>query len=406
MSSVSLIHPEATLTVPIVQAITKCALFQKNVALAASPYRVQSSISLSIFQQFVSALEGKAMKITNTNFRELERLCEEFGFDELAAKLSKFLPSKELHEAEDSNARERIAALEEKTEQSGHSIAILQNELKFLTTDFGRLAGEVSALRSAVVGIETLSGEVSCLKTQIEKILRDPVSQQLSTELTELRREISTLKERIAVMPSAVVPSQNRSPPASSAAVRPSPQNPSVSSTPLLDSLIISDFPEIFAEFRKNRFSLLWRGSRDGFKARDFHSRCDSHANTLTVILDTEGNIFGGFTPVKWESGESRHKADDSQKSFLFTLKNPHNIPARRFALKAEMKHRVIWCNSERGPCFYSGIVVSEDCNANTGSWTQIGICYTNDTGLHKNEFFTGAGHFQIKEIEIFKITD
>jgi hypothetical protein len=47
------------------------------------------------------------------------------------------------------------------------------------------------------------------------------------------------------------------------------------------------------------------------------------------VILETEGNIFGDFTPVKWESPRNgKFKADDSLKSFLFTLKNPPNIPA------------------------------------------------------------------------------
>jgi hypothetical protein len=69
--------------------------------------------------------------------------------------------------------------------------------------------------------------------------------------------------------------------------------------SPPFDSKIISDFPEIFTEFREKRFSLLWRGSRDGFKAQKFHSRCDGHSNTLTVVVDTKGNIFGGFTPVK-----------------------------------------------------------------------------------------------------------
>jgi hypothetical protein len=53
--------------------------------------------------------------------------------------------------------------------------------------------------------------------------------------------------------------------------------------------------------------------------------------------LDTEGNIFGGFTPLKWESGNG-WRADDSLKTFLFTLNDPHNIAARRFALKAEAK--------------------------------------------------------------------
>jgi hypothetical protein len=66
--------------------------------------------------------------------------------------------------------------------------------------------------------------------------------------------------------------------------------------------VIVSDFPEIFAEFRGKQFTLLWRGSRDGFGAFDFHSRCDGHANTLTVILDTNGSIFERFTMVEWES--------------------------------------------------------------------------------------------------------
>jgi hypothetical protein len=169
-----------------------------------------------------------------------------------------------------------------------------------------------------------------------------------------------------------------------------------------LESRIISDIPEIFAEFRK--FSLLWRGSRDGFGAKEFHRRCDGHGNTLTVILDTKGNIFGGFTPVKWNSN-SDCKADDSQKSFLFTLKNPHHIPARRFALKAEKKHEAIWCNSERGPCF-SGMAVSDNCNANTRSGAFLGSAYTNDTGLDQFVVLAGSFNFQVKDIEIFEITD
>jgi hypothetical protein len=56
------------------------------------------------------------------------------------------------------------------------------------------------------------------------------------------------------------------------------------------------------AQFAGKRFTLLWRGSRKGFGAGDFHSRCDGHPPTLTLIQDTKGNIFGGFTPVEWVS--------------------------------------------------------------------------------------------------------
>jgi hypothetical protein len=167
-----------------------------------------------------------------------------------------------------------------------------------------------------------------------------------------------------------------------------------------------------FTEFRGKRFSLLWRGSRDGFGAEAFHGRCDGHANTLTVILDTKGNIFGGFTPVEWESrvwnGKSAEesncwKADDSLKSFLFTLKNPHNIAARRFALAAEEKHEAINCCSALGPAFGGGY---DNCSANAESYTGFGGTYTNDPGLEGETFFTGSEDFTVKEIEVFESAD
>jgi predicted RNase H-like nuclease (RuvC/YqgF family) len=114
-------------------------------------------------------LAGKAIKITDTNYTELKQLCDEFGFSELAATLSKFRPSMDFKEAEteDSDSRGRITALEEKSNQHSHVISILQDKVTELSTDFGRLVGEVSSLRSASARIQTLSEEDSALKTQI-----------------------------------------------------------------------------------------------------------------------------------------------------------------------------------------------------------------------------------------------
>jgi hypothetical protein len=91
------------------------------------------------------------------------------------------------------------------------------------------------------------------------------------------------------------------------------------------------------------------------------------------VSLAANRNIFGGFIFVESESSrkgkrkrdpdEPFAKIDVSQKSFLVTLNNPHNITARRFALKDE----AIWCDSQRGPDF-SDMTVQENCNANANS--------------------------------------
>jgi hypothetical protein len=189
--------------------------------------------------------------------------------------------------------------------------------------------------------------------------------------------------------------------------------------TGALDPRVVSDFPRLFDEFRGKRFALLWRGSRDGFRAGDFHGRCDGRANTLTLILDTEGNVFGGFTPLQWESRvwngkhDNQHncyKRDDSLKSFLFTLNNPHNRPARKFALKADRKQYAINCDSTNGRIFgYNSpdILIVENCHADDGSYTDgFGTTDTNDTGLKGKTFFTGSANFTVREIEVFEITD
>jgi uncharacterized protein YuzB (UPF0349 family) len=118
--------------------------------------------------------------------------------------------------------------------------------------------------------------------------------------------------------------------------------------------VIVSDLPQIFAEFHGKASSLLWRDSRVDFRGYNCHGYCDWHANTLTELLNTKGNIVGVYTPVEWEStkcpapqfdGECGYEGADSEsefelefdkaapslKLFVFTLKNPHNVPALRF---------------------------------------------------------------------------
>jgi hypothetical protein len=96
----------------------------------------------------------------------------------------------------------------------------------------------------------------------------------------------------------------------------------------LLGSLIVCQPATLFAELQGKRFTLLWRGTRDGFGALDFQGGGDGHASTLTILEETERTIFGGFTPVNWEGRGGDpwpFKGDPSLGSFLFTLKNPHN---------------------------------------------------------------------------------
>jgi hypothetical protein len=201
------------------------------------------------------------------------------------------------------------------------------------------------------------------------------------------------------------------------APVQPIPP-PAVDPTaPVLDSLIISGFPEIFAEFRGKKFSLLWRGSRDGFTAEEFHRRCDNHPNTLTVVLDDIKSIFGGFTPLEWESPQRRsQELDGSRKSFMFTLRNPYRGPPRKFPLKEpwmSVTHTpgpwAIIRAADTGPFFgYPGdFVISDNCNESRwNALTTFGENYVNDSGLGRWRALTRSARFLVEEIEVFEITD
>jgi hypothetical protein len=172
----------------------------------------------------------------------------------------------------------------------------------------------------------------------------------------------------------------------------------------IFESTIPSTIPPPLKQFSSHKWTLLYRGSRDGFQGANFHSKCDGQSPTVTVILTTKNFIFGGFTPIAWDSSNS-FKTDNSQQSFLFGVKDSRNSDPRSFPL-VNSSH-AICCGSSSGPTFGGGhdIHVADRCNEDTKSYTYLGNSYRNDTGLNGNQVFTGEYNFQVKEIEVFSIT-
>ena len=83
-------------------------------------------------------------------------------------------------------------------------------------------------------------------------------------------------------------------------------------------------------EFSPNdKWSLLYRGTRDDFGGKAFHSKCDGKSNTLTILKAKQSKfIFGGFTAVNWESSNNlKYKSD--QNAFIFSLTNKDNTPLK-----------------------------------------------------------------------------
>jgi hypothetical protein len=461
--TVTLVHPHETLQVSAQLLIDKCNLFSDNRELTASPYTPVSQISLRVFREFASAVEGTAVVINNDNFIGLLRLCKEFRFRDLTAQISQFLNSDDFKEealTEDAENRAHLWELDESMHLYDRKIDALRGQImresgsresavkamraeveaarhqaNEVQTDVAQIRIELDRLRELFTEVRALSENAREIALTSKNTSEGAQTKADATEarigplrsdVDRLRNELKELRESTEsarkVAPASTTPPEGAQKKAESTEARTGPIRSAVDrprehvrSPPGWNSVIISDFPEIFTEFRQQRFSLLWRGSRDGFAASDFHNRCDGHTNTLTVILDTNNNIFGGFTPVAWESRQwngkdgkqsNCRKSDPTRKSFLFTLRNPHNVSSRRFPLKYEESDGAIYCVDVCGPHFYD-IGVSKNCHANMASFTSsFGSVYTNDTGVDGGLFFTNSRSFKVKEVEIFEITE
>ena len=163
--------------------------------------------------------------------------------------------------------------------------------------------------------------------------------------------------------------------------------------------------------------SLIYRGSRDGFKSSVFHELCDEKGETLVIIKSTDNYIFGGYTSISWDSTkwngkngkENNARRDGKGLEFIFTLKNPYDIPPSKFNIKKNWLDHSICCDINLGPIFgCNDIRIENNCNINSNSFkyydfTPGEYCFDDTTGK-KRMLFTGSSSYKVKEIEVFKV--
>ena len=168
------------------------------------------------------------------------------------------------------------------------------------------------------------------------------------------------------------------------------------------------------------KWTLLYQGSRDGFRAFDFLSRCDGKPNTLTIVKSTNGNIFGGFTIIPWESIEydkvNGYKYDNS--AFLFSLVNDENRPlifehTNGYENIDEKKTRgSVWSSSNNGPIFGGGhdLYIADRSDTNENSYSNLGFTFTHPEYPKRsqkiNSILAGSKDFQVDDIEVFQLEE
>ena len=143
------------------------------------------------------------------------------------------------------------------------------------------------------------------------------------------------------------------------------------------------------------KFELIFKMSKNGTKADDFHKICDDQGPTLTIIETTKNKIFGGFTPLNWKSRGSYK--DDSNQTFIFSL----NLMKKYDIIN--IKRDAIKCSSY-GPNF-GDCDIKLNSNMIKGETFANGSCnYLSNNNL---ELTGGKGeneNFETKEFEVYKV--
>ena len=154
-------------------------------------------------------------------------------------------------------------------------------------------------------------------------------------------------------------------------------------------------------------WSLLYRGSRDGFECGNFHTKCDNKSPTLTICKTLHsGFVFGGYTEAQWESisGKDEYKRDC--QAFVFSLINRESQPCKMRSLDASHS---IFCSAWSGPTFGAdfSIYIANKANKIDNCSSNLGKTYRHGKYVYNSDearaFLAGSYHFQLSEIEVYQ---
>jgi hypothetical protein len=169
----------------------------------------------------------------------------------------------------------------------------------------------------------------------------------------------------------------------------------------LLEGWVAESEPDLDTEVT---LSLLYRGSRDGFRGADFHAKCDDKDATVTIVKSTEGYIFGGYSDQSWKSYGGCWKS--SSRAFLFSIVNPAGLAPMKLPLTGERNNAAVYCYPTCGPLFGGGhdLCIHDNCNTVKKSYSLLGRSYTLPPGQDRKTFLAGSQYFRVAEIEVFAV--
>jgi hypothetical protein len=191
---------------------------------------------------------------------------------------------------------------------------------------------------------------------------------------------------------------------------------PTIGYTPFANSQILStsEAKQLYSYIRETSDTLLYRGSRDGFTPRAFHSKCDGKANTVTIIKTDKNYVFGGYTASPWKSDRGTYGSDST--AFIFSLRK-NGLTKVNPKFKVVDAARAIYNDFRCGPAFgsYEGSSFSDimvGFNVDYFNYCDFGASYNSSiTRLpygsdDARSFLAGSFYDWVPvEIEVYQVT-
>jgi hypothetical protein len=179
--------------------------------------------------------------------------------------------------------------------------------------------------------------------------------------------------------------------------------------SPILKDKQFFDLIKLCEFNASDKWTLLYRGTRDGFEAKYFHLKCDNKSPTLTIIkAQDSGFIFGGYTEAAWTSLNG-FQVDPN--AFIFSLTNKEAKPCKMNVIDSNL---AIYCDFNHGPIF-GGDAENYDCDDlgignNTNTYEESYSNLGNNFKHPEYEFMTTEAQsflarskcFQLNEIEVY----
>ncbi|MDR3549359.1 MAG: TLD domain-containing protein [Candidatus Pacebacteria bacterium] len=287
----------------------------------------------------------------------------------------------------------QIYQIQDKLKKSGdkHATQFMVAELKktaikeISSRSVYHKSGSKAADEPAVQGIPT---DILLKKEELKKLIAIPDFVHLSGVSKEMTHSLKIINQRLANEVSYLKQCQN---------VVYVKNNPD----PLFhkgDKLWLAGWILNGRTGKTLEFELLYKGSRDSFKASDFHARCDGKSPTI-VFISARSQVFGGYTTVPWAAPSPGIFREDPG-AFTFSLTKKVKCPVISDKRSSAIRHM-----EGVGPTFgCTEIFVSDNAGENSESYAIAGVCFAGPAESDPKTLYADSKNFQVNEVEVYKV--